>query len=73
MLKEIKKIKKGVVRITSLNERWYAKTSIDPRNGKKEYVYYPSSTWISSYYPKGVYFLELTLNEIKAIQKIIID
>lgn len=56
MLKEIKKIKGGVIRITSLNERWYAKYSINSQTGRKEYAYYPSSTWISSYYPKGVYF-----------------
>src|SRR3989344_401389 len=56
MKKEIKKIKKGVIRITSLNERWYAKISINPKTGLKEYVYYPSSTWVSSYYPKGTYF-----------------
>ena len=56
MLKEIKKIKKGVMRITSLNERWYTKVYLDEKTGKKERMYYPSSTWISSYYPKGVYF-----------------
>jgi len=56
MLKEIKKIKKGVIRITSLSERWYARMSVNEKTGKQEYVYYPSSTWISSYYPKGVYF-----------------
>lgn len=50
MLREIKKIGKGVVRITSLNERWYVRTNKEGR------VYYPSSTWISSYYPKGAHF-----------------
>lgn len=54
MLREHKKIKKGVMRITSLNERWYRKTI--KNNGATEYVYYPSSTWISGYYPKGEYF-----------------
>lgn len=56
MLKEIKKIKRGVIRITSLNERWYAKYSVNQKTGLKEYIYYPSSTWISGYYPKGQYF-----------------
>lgn len=56
MLKEVKKIKRGVLRFTSLNERWYAKVSLNSKTGAKEYAYYPSSTWISSYYPKGVYF-----------------
>lgn len=50
MLKEIKKIQKGITRITSLNERWYVRTT----NGER--VYYPSSTWISGYYPKGQHF-----------------
>jgi len=56
MLKEIKKIKRGIMRITSLNERWYARYSVNSKTGLKEYMYYPSSTWISGYYPKGQYF-----------------
>lgn len=56
MLKEIKKIKKGVLRITSLNERWYAKMFLNPKTKEKKYEYYPSSTWVSSYYPKNTYF-----------------
>ncbi len=56
MLKEVKKIKPGVLRITSLNERWYSRNIINKKTGLKERVYYPSSTWISGYYPKGVYF-----------------
>lgn len=56
MLKEIKKIKKDVVRITCLNERWYRRTVKNPKTGLPEYAYYPSSTWVSSHYPKGVYF-----------------
>jgi len=56
MLREIKKIKRGVTRITSLNERWYTRISVNKKTGQKEYQYYPSSTWISGYYPKGEYF-----------------
>lgn len=56
MFKEIKKIKRGVIRITSINERWYARFVKNPKTGLREYAYYPSSTWISSYYPKGTYF-----------------
>ncbi|OGZ67160.1 MAG: hypothetical protein A3C58_02390 [Candidatus Staskawiczbacteria bacterium RIFCSPHIGHO2_02_FULL_34_10] len=56
MLKEIREIKDGVMRITSLSERWYAKMSVNEKTGLPEYIYYPSSTWISSYYPKGIYF-----------------
>ena len=56
MLREVTKIKKGVLRITSANERWYTTVSTNPKTRQKEYTYFPSSTWISSYYPKGVYF-----------------
>ena len=56
MLKEIKKIKRGVTRITSLNERWYTKFSVNEKTGLRERIYYPSSTWISGYYPKGSHF-----------------
>ncbi len=56
MFREVKKIQKGVLRITSANERWYTTVRTDLKTGKKEYTYFPSSTWISSYYPKGVYF-----------------
>lgn len=56
MLKEVRKIKKGIVRITSTNERWYVRSIKNTKTGLAEHTYYPSSTWISSYYPKGVYF-----------------
>ena len=77
MLKEIKKIKKGVIRITSLNERWYAKTSINPKTGATEYIYYPSSTWISGYYPKGEYFYKWLAgkgwSEVEAVKQAAAD
>jgi len=73
MLREIVKIKKGVVRITSLNERWYAKVSLNKKTGQKEYQYYPSSTWISGYYPKGEYFYKWLAgkgwSEIEAVKQ----
>lgn len=73
MLKEIKEIKKGVMRITSLNERWYARMVANPKTGQAEYTYYPSSTWISSYYPKGVYFYKWLAgkgwNEVEALKQ----
>ncbi|MEK7664221.1 MAG: hypothetical protein AAB340_02160 [Patescibacteria group bacterium] len=58
MKKEIIHIdkKKGILRITSISERWYVRTIKSKKTGLKERAYYPSSTWISSYYPKGVYF-----------------
>lgn len=77
MLKEIKKIKKGVIRITSLNERWYAKISVNSKTGATEYVYYPSSTWISGYYPKGEYFFKWLAgrgwSEVEAVKQAAAD
>jgi len=40
--------KEGLVQITTLDERWYF--------NEKKNIYRPSSSWISSYYPKGVEF-----------------
>jgi len=58
MKKEIRHIdkNKGILRITSTSERWYVRPIENPKTGLPEYIYYPSSTWISSYYPKGMYF-----------------
>lgn len=41
---------KPVKRITTLDERWYAKIE------KSGYKFYPSSTWIANQYPKGIGF-----------------
>lgn len=59
MKKEIKEIDKarGIYRITSLNSRWYAKPEENKSTGLPEYGFYPSSTWISGYYPKGQQFI----------------
>ena len=77
MLKEVKKIKKGVIRITSLNERWYAQICINAKTGQKEYTYYPSSTWISRYYPKGEYFYKWLAgkgwSEVEAVKQAAAD
>lgn len=58
MKKEIRIIskEKGIIQITSLDERFYAKPSEDEITGLPIYKYYPSSTWISGYYPKGIAF-----------------
>ena len=77
MLKEIKKIKRGVTRITSLNERWYAKVSVNKKTGTRELVYYPSSTWIAGYYPKGEYFYKWLAgkgwSEVEAVKQAAAD
>lgn len=48
--------RKGILRITSVNERWYVRRVENLKTGVSERMYYPSSTWISGYYPKGEYF-----------------
>lgn len=58
MQKEISVVddKKGIVRITTLSERWYAKQGTNETTGLPEFKFYPSSTWIAGHYPKGTAF-----------------
>jgi len=59
MNKEIKTVdeKKGIIRITTSDERFYAIPSPDKITGlPSEYDFIPSVTWICSYFPKGVSF-----------------
>lgn len=62
---EIRKVdqEKGITQITSLDERWYEK------DGK----YFPSLTWICSFWPKGVQFYkwlaEKGWDEAEALKK----
>jgi len=77
MLKEIKKIQRGVTRITSLNERWYVRNVLNEKTGQKERVYYPSSTWVSGYYPKGEHFYKWLAgkgwSEVEAVKQAAAD
>jgi len=65
MKKEIITIdeKSKILRITTLGERWYAKPFINQETGLPEYKFYPSSTWISDYYPKGIGFYKNLANK----------
>lgn len=58
MYKEIKFIneEKQILRITLIDERWYSKPGKDAGTGLPEFIFYPSSTWIAGYYPKGIPF-----------------
>lgn len=63
MKKEIREIKtingEKIIQITTYDERWYAKPSINPETGLPEYEFYPSVTWITSIgYPKGIGFMK---------------
>lgn len=58
MQKEIKFIseERQIIRITCIDERWYAKPGKDTGTGLPEFTFYPSSTWIAGSYPKGISF-----------------
>lgn len=61
MKKEIRVVdkKNGIIQITTLNSRWYAKPLMDEKTGlPSTYEFLPSSTWIASYYPKGIGFMK---------------
>lgn len=55
MNKEIRQVDSelGVLRITTTDERWYAKEVFDRETGLPVIAYRPSVTWIASHYPKG--------------------
>jgi len=65
MQKEIRVVdeKKGVVQITLPDERWYAWPSENKTTGLPEYVFDPSVTWITSYYPKGIELIKWIANK----------
>jgi hypothetical protein len=65
MNKEIRVIdkEKGIVRITTLDERWYAKPGENKLTGLPEYQFFPSSTWIAGMYPKGIEFYKWLANK----------
>lgn len=50
--------KKGIVQVTTYDERWYAKQSEDPQTKLPVYTYVPSVTWVTGHYPKGVQFYQ---------------
>lgn len=54
MKKEIRAVdeKNGLVRITTTDERWYAKATSSPVDGLPTFKFLPSVTWILSVFPK---------------------
>lgn len=63
---------KGIVQITTVDSRWYARPATDPVTGLPRYEYVPACTWICDYYPKGQAFwrwlAEKGWNEAEAIK-----
>lgn len=58
MKKEIRVVdkKKGILQITTVDERWYVKDLVNPDTGEAAPEFVPSVTWICDHYPKGVQF-----------------
>lgn len=58
MKKIIKEVdpKRGIVQVTTSDERWYLKSSQDAISGLPVYTPVPSVTWIAGFWPKGVQF-----------------
>jgi hypothetical protein len=58
MKKEVRFIdeKRGIIRITTTDERVYAIPSINPTTRLPSYEFYPSVTYITGFYPKGKFF-----------------
>lgn len=58
MQKQIRRVDEqhGIVQITTVDERWYARPTTDRVTGLPIYEYVPSVTWIAQHYPKGIAF-----------------
>lgn len=48
--------KRGIVQVTTSDERWYVKEVKDKETGLPKHLFVPSVTWIAGHYPKGVQF-----------------
>jgi len=64
---------RGLVQVTTDDERFYIRESKDPETGLPKHIYLPSCTWICNYAPKGIGFYkwlaERGWNEAEAIKK----
>jgi hypothetical protein len=74
MKKEIRQVdeKRGILQVTTVDERWYIRDMKDAKTGLPKYEYVPSVTWICEHYPKGVAFYKWLAskgwNEAEAIK-----
>jgi len=64
MKKEIRQVdeKRGILRVTTTDERWYVRASSDILTGLPTYEFVPSVTWIAEHYPKGIGFYKWLAN-----------
>lgn len=49
---------KGIIRVTTQDERWYGKLGKSSETGLPEHKFYPSSTWIVHYYYTSPFLIE---------------
>jgi len=65
MKKEIREVdaEQKIIRVTTSDERWYIKNSVNKETGLPEYLYVPSVTWIAGCYPKGIAFYKWLANK----------
>lgn len=65
MKKDIEVIdkEKHILRVTSVDERWYVKEGRDEATGIPRFDFVPSVTWIADHYPKGVGFYKWLANQ----------
>jgi hypothetical protein len=54
---------RGIVQITTFDERWYARPTEDPITKLPRFEFVPSVTWIADHYPKGVGFYKWLANK----------
>jgi hypothetical protein len=47
---------RGILQVTTVDERWYARPGRDTDTGLPAYEFVPSVTWIAGHYPKGTGF-----------------
>lgn len=48
--------KRGIIQVTTADERWYVKQTENPITKLPEFKYVPSVTWVAGHYPKGIAF-----------------
>ena len=64
---------KGIVQVTTVDERWYIKPETDKASGLPSIITVPSVSWISGFYPKGIAFYkwlaEKGWNEAEALKQ----
>lgn len=58
MKKIIREVKENIVQCTTIDERFYIKSIPNEVGDQEQRIYYPSVTWISEFYPKGIAFFK---------------